>query len=65
MPIDIEVADRWGMLAAVAKRQGKTLSVIDGLLAATALHHNNLTIVSRNVNDFSLARVQFLNPSDA
>jgi toxin FitB len=51
----------WGLLAATAKREGKTLSTIDGLLAATALHHN-LTVVSRNVSDFADTRVQVLNP---
>jgi predicted nucleic acid-binding protein len=64
LPIDAAVADRWGLIAAGAKRQGKTLSAIDGLLAATALHHN-LTIVSRNVSDFADARVQVLNPWNA
>ena len=61
LPIDFPIADRWGLLAATAKRQGKTLSTIDGLLAATALHHN-LTVVSRNVSDFADTRVQVLNP---
>src|SRR5271155_4145048 len=61
MPIDAAIADRWGLIAAEAKRKGKALSVIDGLLAATALHHN-LTVVSRNVGDFARARVPVLNP---
>ncbi|MHB8609014.1 MAG: PIN domain-containing protein [Candidatus Acidiferrales bacterium] len=61
LPIDAPVADRWGLLAATAKREGKTLSTIDGLLAATALHHN-LTVVSRNVSVFADTRVQVLNP---
>ena len=61
LPIDVPVADRWGLLAASAKRDGKTLSAIDGLLAATALHYN-LTVVSRNVSDFADTRVQVLNP---
>jgi predicted nucleic acid-binding protein len=61
LPIDVPVADRWSLLAATAKREGKTLSTIDGLLAATALHHN-LTVVSRNVGDFAGTRVQVLNP---
>ena len=61
LPIDAPIADRWGLLTASAKREGKTLSTIDGLLAATALHHN-LTIVSRNVSDFADTRVQVLNP---
>lgn len=64
LPIDGEIADRWGLLAANAKRAGKTLSVIDGLLAATALHHN-LTIVSRNVSDFADVGAQLLNPWSA
>jgi len=61
LPIDAQVADRWGLLTAGAKRAGKTLATIDGLLAATAIHHN-LTIVSRNVSDFASAPVQLLNP---
>jgi predicted nucleic acid-binding protein len=37
------------------------LPVIDGLLAATALHLN-LSVVSRNVRDFVATRVAVLNP---
>jgi len=62
--IDAAVADRWGLLAAEAKAKGKTLSAIDGLLAATALQHN-LTIVSRNVSDFASAHASVLNPWEA
>ena len=58
------VADRWGLLAAEAKREGKALSAIDGLLAATALQHG-LTIVSRNVNDFASTNAPILNPWEA
>lgn len=61
LSIDSQVADRWGWLASTAKRGGKALSVVDGLLAATALHHN-LTIVSRNVTDFAHLHVPVLNP---
>ena len=61
LAIDSQIADRWGLLTADAKRRGKPLSAIDGLLAATALHHN-LTIVSRNVSDFTPAHVPVLNP---
>lgn len=61
LSIDAEIADRWGLLAAGARGQGKALSVIDGLLAATALHHN-LTIVSRNISDFSNLPVAVVNP---
>jgi len=64
VPIDSAIADRWGLLAAETKRRGTTLSVIDGLLAATALHHN-LTVVSRNAGDFANTPVQVLNPWEA
>ena len=61
VPIDSAIADRWGLLAAEAKRKGKALAIIDGLLAATAIQHN-LTIVSRNAGDFTGTQVQVLNP---
>jgi predicted nucleic acid-binding protein len=61
LPIDAAVADRWGLLAANAKSTGQPLSTIDGLLAATAIHHN-LTIVSRNVSDFTNTQVPVVNP---
>jgi toxin FitB len=64
LAIDGAVADRWGLLAGDAKRKGKALSTIDGLLAATALRHN-LTIVSRNISDFTKTRVPVLNPWEA
>ncbi len=61
LPIDAPVADRWGSLAAQAKRRGTPLPIIDGLLAATALHYN-LTVVTRDAGDFTNAQVQVLNP---
>lgn len=59
--IDSTIADRWGLLAAEAKLAGRALSVVDGLLAATALHHG-FTLVSRNVRDFAHLHVPTLNP---
>jgi len=61
LSIDAGIADRWGRLAGEAKRAGKPLPVIDGLLAATALHHD-LKIVTRNTRDFAIHRVESLNP---
>ena len=61
LSIDAAVADRWGLLAAAAKKKGKGLSTIDGLLAATAIQHN-LTIVSRNDSDFAGIPVPVFNP---
>lgn len=45
--VDDSIAQRWGVLRAQAQIKGRPLSVIDGLLAATAQQHS-LTIVSRN-----------------
>ena len=64
LAIDNAVADRWGWLTAKAEAQGRPLAAIDGLLAATALQYN-LTVVSRNVNDFTNTQVPVLNPWEA
>jgi toxin FitB len=61
VPIDAAIADRWGSMAALAKQKGNALPVIDGLLAATALHHH-LTIVSRNSSHFQPSQVRVFNP---
>lgn len=60
LAIDTAVADRWGWLAAEAKRRGKTLASIDALVAATALEFG-LTLVTRNVRHFSDISVRLLN----
>ena len=61
LPFDVEVADRWGRVLASA---GRTLQVVDGQLAATALQHD-LTLVTRNVADFAGLNVPLVNPWDA
>jgi predicted nucleic acid-binding protein len=62
LPISIEVAERWGRLQHQSKR---TLPAIDSLIAATALHHD-MTLVTRNVSDFSHCHgLEIINPWDA
>jgi len=61
LPIDVDVADRWGHVAAQARSKNIQLPVIDGLLAATALEHN-LTFVTRNTRDVAGVGVLVLNP---
>jgi len=61
LSVDRLIADRWGVVRAKRQMQGRPLSVVDGLLAATALQHG-LTIVSRNVGDFALLGLAVLNP---
>ena len=61
LPIDQEVADRWGLLTAAALNSGIVLPVIDGLLAATALEHN-LTFVTRDTGQIPSMGVAVFNP---
>jgi len=61
LPIDAPIADRWGTVSAIAAAKGKPVPVIDGLLAATAFHHN-LTLVTRNSSDVSGTGVATVNP---
>lgn len=61
LDVDQDVADRWGQIVAKAAAAKRQLPVIDGLLAATALHHN-LTLVTRNTKDVSLTGVPVINP---
>lgn len=56
---DVVVARRWAVLTSTAQRKGRTLSVIDSMIEATALHWN-LSVVTRNVSDF--VEVPTLNP---
>jgi len=58
---DESVAERWGALSAIAAANGKPMPVIDGLLAATAVHHD-LMLVTRNGQDVAGTAVPTLNP---
>ena len=61
LPVDEAVAERWGKLAATARQHGIGLAVIDGVIAATALHHR-LTLVTRNTKDFAGLGIAMINP---
>jgi toxin FitB len=57
LPVDIRVADRWGVL-----NVPDPAPTVDGLLAATALVHD-LVLVTRNVRDVASTGVQVLDPT--
>jgi len=61
LPVTESIAERWGHLAATAKQQGLTLAVVDGVIAATAFHHD-LILVTRNVKDFAGLNIDISNP---
>jgi predicted nucleic acid-binding protein len=58
------IAERWGMLDAERQLAGRPVNIADGMIAATALEHG-LTLVTRNVKDFSGLGVTLLNPWEA
>ena len=57
LPIDAQVADRWGAL-----NVPDPVPTVDGLLAASALVHD-LVLVTRNVRDVAGTGVQLLDPT--
>jgi len=61
LPIDKQVADRWGRIADSAAAKKSPLPVIDGLFAATAQHHS-LTLVTRNTRDIAATGVPAFDP---
>jgi len=59
--LDIAVMLTWGMLTGQLERAGKSLSAIDSLIAALAVHHN-YTLVTRNEDDFKATGIMLINP---
>ncbi|HKO09756.1 MAG TPA: type II toxin-antitoxin system VapC family toxin [Alphaproteobacteria bacterium] len=59
LPVDAAIARRWGELSA-----GRSLPVIDTLIAATAIGHG-LTLVTRNTRDLRSTGVALLDPWQA
>ena len=56
LPVTVEVCRLWGGLSL-----DRPLAPIDGLMAATAIHHG-LTLVTRNVGHVQRSGVSVLNP---
>lgn len=60
LPVNEAIAERWGVLAGQRRLKGRHLKVADGLIAASALEHD-LTVVTRNIRDFTGLGVSTLN----
>ncbi len=61
LPIDPAIADEWGKMIARRDAAGRPMGAMDGFIAATAAVHN-LTLVTRNVEDFRLSLDSILDP---
>jgi toxin FitB len=61
LPADSALAILWGSTVRRSGRGGHQIEAMDALIAATAQRHN-LTIVTRNIVDFSALSLPLLNP---
>ena len=63
VPVSPEIARRSGGMRGAFQARGKTRSLPDMLIAATAQVHQ-LTLVTRNVRDFEDCAISLFNPLD-
>ncbi|NEW89766.1 type II toxin-antitoxin system VapC family toxin [Rhodopseudomonas sp. WA056] len=61
LPLSEDVMVKWRLLVEEGRKQRRTFSQPDLMIAATALHHG-LTAVSRDVREFERAGAAILNP---
>ena len=61
IPVDEPVALAWGDLMGLAKRSGRGLASMDGLIAATAFAYD-LTLATRNTKDFEGFGIEIIDP---
>jgi predicted nucleic acid-binding protein len=59
--IEAAIADTWGRLVSKCSAVGRPMGVMDAFFAATAEIHA-LTLVTRNVSDFTASGIPILNP---
>lgn len=60
LPIDLKTIEIWAALTGKLEIQGRVLPIVESLIVATALTHN-LTVITRNENDFADTNVKLLN----
>jgi predicted nucleic acid-binding protein len=61
LPWDATVSRQWACLIVDLRQKGKTVPLLDGMIAATALQHD-LTVATRNTRDFRKTGVKTVNP---
>ena len=60
-PINLTVAENWGIIQGSAEKNGKPMASLDSLIAAVAYTHN-LILVTRNERDFEVSNLPIQNP---
>lgn len=61
LAVDLGVAEQWARVAEFYRQTGRSVGLVDELLAATALTHD-LTLVTRNVRHFENSGCRLLSP---
>ena len=61
IPIDQNVAMKWGEIQGITEKLGKKMPSIDGLIAVSALVYH-CTVVTRNTSDMENSTVELFNP---
>ena len=64
LPIDEQTCKIWGKILADSEQKGKSLPVIDAMIAATALI-NHMAVVTRNIKDMMVPDLTIINPWDS
>ncbi len=63
LELDMDTSLTWGKLQGEAEQRGEKLSVMDSLIAATAITHG-LIVVTRNLKDLERCQAKVFNPWD-
>jgi predicted nucleic acid-binding protein len=61
LPVSLQIASVWGQMTGDSERLGRSLPVVDALIAATA-KVADLTVATRNTRDFERCSVRVFNP---